>query len=132
MSLLSTVLRQNFNEDLFAKVITENVKNDPNNIIVVEGIRRMADIKYLMELDNFILTRVVADSKIRYERLIKRTENPGDTKKTYEDFLRDHKLETELQIPEVMKRAVATIDNNDDVNVLYKQIEQLLTKNKEG
>jgi dephospho-CoA kinase len=131
MSLLSTILRKNFSEDLFARVITENVKNDQNNIIVVEGIRRMADIKYLTGLDNFILTKVVVDAKKRYERLTKRTENPGDAKKTYKDFLADHKLETELQIPQVMETAAETINNNGNLEDLYKQVDLLIAKYRE-
>lgn len=130
LSLLSTVLRQNFGEDLFARVIAENVKNDPRGIVAVDGIRRMADIKYLMELDNFVLTKIEVDAKKRYERLIQRTENPGDMKKTYEEFLADHKLETELQIPEVMEAAAEEIDNNGNVEELYKRIDSLVNSLK--
>jgi len=127
MQKMSTVLRQNFGEDVLGKVIAENVKNDNNNIIAVDGIRRMADIKYLTELDNFILTKIIAAAKIRYKRLMERTENQGDTQKTYEEFLSDHQKEADAHIPEVMEHAIAAIDNNGDMNELYQQIEALLT-----
>ena len=128
MQKMSTVLRQNFGEDVLPRVIAANVKNDNNKIIAVDGIRRMPDIKYLTELDNFILTKIIAAAKIRYERLIERTENQGDTQKTYEEFLSDHQKEADAHIPEVMEHAVAAINNNGDMNELYQQIEDLLTQ----
>ena len=128
MQKMSTVLRQNFGQDVLGKVIAANVKNDNNKIIAVDGIRRMPDIKYLTELDNFILTKIIAAAKIRYERLIARTENQGDTQKTYEEFLSDHQKEADAHIPEVMEHAVAAINNNGDMNELYQQIDNLLTK----
>jgi dephospho-CoA kinase len=39
MQDISTFLRQRFGEDLLAKIITEDVKNDPHEIVVVDGIR---------------------------------------------------------------------------------------------
>ena len=123
---LSTALRGVLGEDLLAKVITEDVKQDGNNIIVVDGIRRMADIKYLKDLNNFILVKIVADPKIRYERLIKRTENSGDTQKTYEEFLADQSKEADAEIPAVMQTAQEEINNDGNFDDLYKQIEKLI------
>ena len=78
---ISTMLRQRFGEDLFAKVIAENVIQDNNKIIVVDGIRRLADIKYLTRIKDFVLVKVAADPHLRYQRLIKRTEIPVICKK---------------------------------------------------
>ncbi|MFH1662023.1 MAG: AAA family ATPase [Candidatus Falkowbacteria bacterium] len=126
MQDISTILRKRFGEDLLAKVIAEDVRNDKNNIIVVDGIRRMADIKYLKEIDGFELIRIVADPKIRYERLIKRTENHGDTKKTYEEFLADQKNEADAEIPIVMEKAEMEINNDGDFKDLEKEIEKIV------
>lgn len=81
MQEISTFFRQKFGEDLMAKVITEDVKKENNNLVIVDGVRRMADIKYLQELENFHLVRIAATPQKRYERLIQRHENTDDTKK---------------------------------------------------
>ena len=125
---LSTALRQSLGEDLLAKVITKDVEKDKNEVIVVDGIRRMADIQYLKNLENFILVKIVADPKIRYERLIKRTENAGDTKKTYEEFLSDQKKEADAEIPVVMEKTQIELNNNKNFEDLYKQIENLISQ----
>lgn len=124
IQFMSTAIRQYFGEDIMAKVIAQDVKNDKNNIIVVDGVRRVPDIKYLRDLPGFKLIRVVAEPKTRYQRLILRKENSGDENKAYEQFLADHKKEADSQVPIVMARADLEINNNGSLEDLYKQVDQ--------
>lgn len=125
---ISKLLREKFGEDLFAKVIAKDVQNDQNEIVCVDGIRRMADILYLQKLENFHLINISADEQIRYQRIIQRTENPDDQNKTFEQFQIDQQQETELTIREVAKNANLKIENNSDLNYLYSQLDQLIKK----
>ncbi|MBU0722133.1 AAA family ATPase [Patescibacteria group bacterium] len=126
MQFISTAIRQFFSEDIMAKVIAQDVKNDKNNIIVVDGVRRVPDIKYLCDVHGFKLVRIVANPKTRHKRLINRKENPGDENKTYEEFLADHKKEADSQVPIVMAQANLEIDNNNSLKNLYKQVDQII------
>ncbi len=126
MQNISKALRQEFGNDLLAEVIAGDVKNEKSNLIVIDGIRRLDDIKYLKNFPEFKLVKVETDPKIRYERLTSRTENPGDTKKTYEQFLADEQQETELTIPEVMSQARFTLTNNSTLEDFRRQIEDLI------
>src|SRR3989344_446285 len=47
LSHISTVLRQQFGEDLLSKVMARDAEIATNALIVIEGIRRDMDIKYL-------------------------------------------------------------------------------------
>ncbi len=123
---LSTVLRKNFGEDILAKVISEDVVNDQNKIIVIDGIRRLADIKYLKKLPTFKLVSITADPKIRYQRLVNRNENKNDKQKTYEEFLAEQKKEAEIEIPRVMAEAEIEINNDKDLDELYAQIDKII------
>lgn len=126
MQALSTTLRENFGEDLLASVIAEDVKKDESKVVIVDGVRRLADIKYLQEMENFILVSVDAKPEIRYERLIQRTENAGDTSKTYEEFLADEKKEADAEIPVVMEKSHKILNNDQDFDNLYTQIDEIL------
>ena len=126
MQTISTVLRGNFGEDIMAKVIATDVEKDNNSVIAVDGIRRMADIKYLREIPGFKLISIEVDAKIRYKRLVDRNENNGDSKKSFEEFLADEKGEADAEIPKVMEKADAIIDNSDNLEKLYKQIDKLI------
>lgn len=125
---LSTILRASFGEDLLAKTIAADALKLDSEIVVVDGVRRMADIKYLKELLNFHLIKIEVDPKIRYERMKSRNENAGDKDKTYEQFLADENNESEKEIPIVMDFAKININNNGSFEELYSQIDKILSK----
>ncbi|PKM91669.1 hypothetical protein CVU82_00460 [Candidatus Falkowbacteria bacterium HGW-Falkowbacteria-1] len=127
---VSTILRQNFGEDLLAKAIAKDAKNDNSHFIVIDGIRRMADVKYLKELPEFKLISIVADKEIRYKRVLDRNENAGDDKKTIEEFEQEEMAETEEEIPTVMKNADYEIINNSTWDKLHGQIDDIVEKIK--
>ena len=126
MQGLSTILRQKFGEDILAKAIASDAIKLKSNIVVVDGVRRMADIKFLKNATGFALVAVNARPKIRYERLVKRGENAGDTKKTFKQFLKDHQYETELDVPMLMKKAKYKLDNDGSLADLCRQIDKLI------
>jgi dephospho-CoA kinase len=126
--MLSKILRENFGQDLMSKVIALDVENDPNEIVAVEGIRRPTDITYLEKMAGFNLIYITAESKIRWERLVKRAENPGDTKKTYEQFLVDEQAEADRLIKELGSKAKFTITNNGNFEEFYNQMENIFKK----
>ncbi|HYE60206.1 MAG TPA: AAA family ATPase [Candidatus Kapabacteria bacterium] len=125
---ISEILRGTFGEDLMAKTMAGDVEKDPNPLVVVEGIRRMADIEYLKRIPGFVLVEIGADPKIRYDRLIQRSENADDKTKTYEAFLQDHERSTEKSIPEVLTHATEHVDNNGSMEDLHTQLDTLAKK----
>jgi dephospho-CoA kinase len=128
LATMSDVLRNAFGDDLLARVMAEDAKNDTNQIIVIDGIRRLADISHLEKLPNFVLVEIVVDSKVRYERLVARGENTDELKKTYEQFLNDQAISTEITIPPVMAVAKEHVNNNGTTRELHQQLDALLKK----
>lgn len=126
MSTISRITREAFGQDLYAKVMAGDVGKADHDIVVVEGIRRMDDVKELKKLENFKLVAIEVDMKTRYDRLKIRGENSDDNSKTWEQFQADHELETEKTIPPVMAKADVTIDNNGSLEDFYKQLEELV------
>ncbi|HDQ22735.1 MAG TPA: hypothetical protein ENN28_02045 [Candidatus Uhrbacteria bacterium] len=126
MQNLSSVLRQTFGEDLMAKTMANDAKNSETKIVVLDGVRRQADIKYLQELPNFYLVEINAKQKIRYQRLIKRSENIDDRKKTFDQFQNDELQEPELQIKKVAQTAKFHLNNDGPKENLYSQLEKIL------
>lgn len=131
MQKLSKVLRENFDEQLLGKVIAADVQNDPNQIVIADGIRRPSDIVQLEKLPGWNLIYITADPKIRWERQIKRNQNAGDAQKTFEQFMRDEESEVEKPIKELGKRARYTLINNGTEEEFVQQIEKTLVKIKQ-
>ncbi len=127
LQTVSEMIRKYFGQDILAKIIANDIKTLDSNIIVIDGVRRLADIEYLKDIPGFILVRIDAKPEIRFERMIKRNENKGDDKKTFEEFLADHtRSDSDSEVPVVMEHASKSINNDGDLQDLYKQIDELL------
>ncbi len=125
---LSTILRNGFGEDILAKAISIEASKLDSDVVIVDGVRRMADIKYLKELPNFYLINIDADPKVRYERMKTRNENAGDKDKTFEQFMIDQNNEADKEIPIVMAMAKITIKNEGSLEELYSQIDNSISE----
>lgn len=125
---ISEIMRGTFGEDTMAKTMSKDVEKDDNKIIVIEGVRRMADIEYLKEMEGFVLVEIFADINTRFDRLKKRAEKSDDATKTFAEFEADHERTTELSIIEVAKYANARVDNDGELPRLYQQLDDLINK----
>jgi len=74
------------------------------------------------------LVSIKAEQKSRYQRLIKRGQNTDDATKTWEKFLTDSQLPTEITIREVAKGAKFSIDNNTSLTDLFSQVREIIEK----
>ena len=128
MQKLSTVLRESFGEEVLAKIMAEDVKNDPNELVVVEGIRRPGDVEYLKQNPGFVLVEIFTDIETSLTRLNKRGENPDDATKTLEKFKKDQEQESELKITEISKEATERINNNGSLEDLNNRLDELVKK----
>lgn len=126
---LSTIFRKNFSDDLLSQVIYHDVVADENEIVVIDGVRRMSDIEYLKKLPGFRLIYIETEMEKRYERLIKRGENTDDANKTLDEFKADNEREAEKRIKDLKQDASFVIDNNGTFEDLYKQIDVIIKEN---
>lgn len=126
MQNLSTTLRSCFGNNILAQVISADAQDDQNEIVIIDGARRLADISNLQTLDNFRLIAIDAQPEIRYHRMVKRNENAGDKEKSFADFIKDSTRETEQEIPQVMAIAHYQLDNSGDFENLYKQLDKIV------
>jgi len=130
LQAVSQGLRQALGQDALARVMAEDAKKSQASLLVVDGVRRPLDIKYLKELPGFVLIKVETEQKIRYQRIIKRRQNPGEETLTFEEFQKQEAAEAESLISEVAREAKFSIDNNGSFKELYLQVAEILNKLK--
>ena len=128
MQRVSTALRNVFGENILAKVITSDAVSMEGDIVVVDGVRRLADVEFLSKEPQFKLIAVDAKPEIRHRRLVLRNENVGDKEKSFEQFMKDHEYETETSIPQVMEKADFKINNDGTFDDLCKQVDGTIKK----
>ena len=108
-------------------LLFENVKADPNEVIVVDGLRLPSDVEYLSQLKGFKLLYVEAQSETRYKRVVARNENPGDAEKTFDQFVQDQKDEADSHILGLRDKAYRVISNDGSLEELYKNVDSLIS-----
>ena len=119
-------LRGAFGQDLLSKTIAEEVRHSKAEIVVLPNVRLESDLIYLAQEPGFVLVAINVEQKIRFTRLQNRQQNADDAGKTWEQFLQDSQLPTEIHIRELAQRATYQIDNNGEKEELFKQAEQLI------
>ncbi|MFA6271719.1 MAG: AAA family ATPase [Patescibacteria group bacterium] len=123
---ISQVLRENFSQDILSKAIAEDVKKAEGDVIVIDGVRRWTDIEHLKAIPGFKLVSLQVDARTRFERLVKRAENPGDEEKTWDEFQKDSAAEAEVHIQDMIEKADVVIDNDGTKEDFYKQLDKLV------
>lgn len=128
MQQLSTALRQVFGDDILSEIILADVGQSESPFIVIDGVRRESDIKYLRNLQGFRLVYIDADLSTRYTRVTFRGENASDTTKTIEEFIRETEAEPEARIRGLKDVSDIILENNTTIEDLEKAFEKMMKK----
>ncbi|MDP2838079.1 MAG: AAA family ATPase [Candidatus Moranbacteria bacterium] len=128
MAKLSLYLRKAFGEDILSRVLMAESEKSDNELVIVDGVRRLPDIIHMETNEHFYFIYVDATPETRYARLIERRQNVDDEGKTPAQFAKDALLETESQILDLKNRADFIINNDGTLEELQKQIDDMLAQ----
>lgn len=132
---LSTELRSTLGEDYLTKHMRERVLRETADVIVIEGNRRMGDMRLLESLKEetgraLILLYIDAEPTVRFERMNARLASEGKPPATTEEFnaLENDECEEELPlVRDFIKERGIIIDNtNISREELFSQIEKMI------
>jgi len=126
LQILSTNLRKIFGEDLFAKVLYNDTQKDQSQHIVVDGVRRLADIEHLKKIPEFRLIYIKAHQDHRFNRITNRTENLDDKGKSLEDFQKEQVQEAEIEIRDLEEHADVVINNEGTIEELLAAVDKAM------
>jgi dephospho-CoA kinase len=128
LTKVSGALRTAFGENLLSHVIANDAIKDEEKLVVIDGVRRQSDIEAVKGFSEFALVYVEASMETRYGRILKRHQNADDDTKTFEEFKKDHLLETEVGIPALKASARYVIDNEEGLQELYAKVDAVVAE----
>ena len=108
---LSEMSRNIVGEDVLSYALEKQAVMAQEDVVIVDGIRRLEDLAALEPLPHFKLIAIEVPVEIRYQRIIGRGEKAGEKNMTMEEFLAQEKFPTEVTIPAVMQHAAHTVSN---------------------
>ncbi|RLJ09506.1 MAG: hypothetical protein DRP15_03540 [Candidatus Aenigmatarchaeota archaeon] len=122
---LAMNLRSEKGTDILVKMLCDKIK--PSKNYVIAGVRFREEVDYLRKKfgKEFILISVDAKPKIRYQRALQRSDK-GEGSLSFNRFFRAERLPTEAVIPQTMKLADFSIENNSTKTELYKKIDSIM------
>jgi len=123
---ISMALREYFGQDALSRIVYHDIEKSKDKIIILDGIRRKSDIKYLKGIKGFKLIFVDAKIEKRFERLKARREKTDDKNKSFKVFQKEHESEVERKIKQLKKVADFVVDNNGTKKELYKPIDNIM------
>lgn len=122
-------ISQEKGNDFLSKMTMAKINSDKG---IITGIRVLADIEYLRKNSNFILLSINTDPQIRFSRSI--TRNKLGEATTLEEFIEKEKKENFTsnfqRLFECMELADYSIENNDDIESLFRKVNEFLVKFK--
>jgi len=113
---LSTGIRTEFGQDIMVRGAKRRACASIADIVIINGIRLLGDVALLSSLPGFLLVCVDAPAKVRYQRMVKANERPGDALKTWDQFLAEDSQECEQSLDKVAEHAHVVLDNSRENN----------------
>lgn len=125
---LSLIMEDGFGASSLATAAKFNIADDPSDIIILDGIRRNAELELVRKFKNNLVIYITAKGNLRYRRLKLRSEKVGETGLTQSQFSAEEASKAEKQIPDLGKKADLKIVNNATMDQFAKKINQLAEK----
>lgn len=125
MIWLSNNIRGKYGNQVIADALRRRINNISEGMVVLNGMRIKEDFEFLKSFPNSYVVYVTLDSKTRWQRTSGRGEKSDDAV-SFEKFLEMEKAETEVQIPNIGKKADFRLENKSTKDELGRKIEEIM------
>ncbi len=131
MAIVSNSLREEHSPSYIIEALYKEAKERGENCII-ESIRTLGEVEALRKIGHFHLLAVTADLPVRYERIVLRGSVTDNI--SFDTFVEQDKRESSSTDPHkqninaCIAQADFVLNNNGDIEALYKEIEEVFTK----
>ncbi|MFA5926066.1 MAG: AAA family ATPase [Parcubacteria group bacterium] len=126
---LSNNVRGRYGNNIIADSLRRKFNRAGEGIIVLNGMRIKEDLDFIRSFPDSRVIYVTIDAKTRWERVFGRGEKADDAV-SFEKFQEMEKAETEVQIPDIGKKADFRLENNEAKENLREKTEEIIKKIK--
>ncbi len=103
------MMNTGFGDGTLARAVRTRIMKCATTVVIVDGIRRTSEEEMIRSIPGSMILYVTAPVATRYGR--PRASRPGESEKTFEQFLCEEEAPTELEIPQIGARADYRIEN---------------------
>lgn len=128
LTTMRQTMNSNFGEDSLPKATQESAKNLDADIVILDGVRWMADVEALRSLHDALLIYITAPIETRFERIKKRSEKEDESSLNLEEFRKGANTPNEILIPEIGEKAEVKIENGGTVEELKDKVKDFYAR----
>jgi len=129
MGLLASEIRKE-GLDAVAKRCIQMLKREPDGLVIVDGIRSLAEVEAFTDVFEVVLIAVWASPLSRFKRLTRR--GRSDDPKTWEEFKERERRELGFGIGEAIASSDYLIKNDDGIDSLEPAFDEIMERIKNG
>lgn len=124
---LAIVMDKHYGIGTLTKALAANIEQDSSDIVVFDSVRWHSDAEMVRSFDINFLVYITADVKTRYERTKMRKEKEGESSTSYNQFLEEERVGTELGIPQIGQTADLKIMNTGELTEFKAKVAKFCT-----
>ncbi len=125
---LAIVMDQGFGLGTLTHAVRQRIAQTNADITIYDGMRWLSDEQMVRSFDTQLVVYITASASIRYERTKLRKEKIGEAGTTYEQFLQEEQVATELDIPKIGARADVHIENKSDIGDFKEAVQEQVSR----
>lgn len=125
---LAVAMDQAYGQGTLTQAMEHRLNSSDADIVIFDGVRWDTDVHMLKKFSKNIIVYVTADPKIRHERSLSRNEKAGENEASFEQFMKEEEMPTEVIIPTIGAQADFIINNNGSLEDFKKQVEEFVQK----
>ncbi|MDP2899394.1 MAG: AAA family ATPase, partial [Candidatus Bathyarchaeota archaeon] len=116
--------------DAVARRCVEMLKKGPDGLVIVDGIRSLAEVEAFKDAFDVVLIAVWASPLSRFKRLTRR--GRSDDPKTWEEFKERERRELGFGIGDAIASSDYMIKNDDGIDSLKPAFEEIMERVRNG
>jgi dephospho-CoA kinase len=120
---LAIIMDKGFGKGMLTHAMEMRMRRSDADIVVYDGIRWDTDATMLRTFPSSILVYVTAPVRMRFERTKQRKEKAGEETTSFEKFLEEEKVATELDIVRIGNNADYIIENDGTLEKFKEKVE---------
>ncbi len=124
---LSNNIRAKYGNQIISEALKRRIDKIESGLVVLNGLRIIEDLEFIQSLPSSATIYVTLSQKKRWERIYGRGERIDDAV-SFEKFQEYEKAETEVQIPNIGKKADFRLENKGSKEELGEKIEAIMAQ----
>jgi len=120
---IAIVLDDGFGKGTVTSAVAKQMREHPADIVIFDGVRWHTDAGMIKHFENSYLLYIAAPLNTRFERVRSRKEKAGEEGVSFEQFLKEEQVRTEIEIPDIGKGADTVLNNDGSLQDFKKKVE---------